>query len=249
MLLIHQWLVWAHIVAGSLALALFWLPMLAKKGSTVHRQSGRYYAYLLYGVSMSGIVSCLLVIAAPLYFKAKMLKDGVDPLLQAENIRAFWHFLGLLSLLSWVSIRQAVLVLKAGVSRSLLKQPLHLLSIVLLLPWGVYVLWLGMGRSQPLFIVFSLLAIVSAIGALRFIYRTEVSRMMLLREHIGNMLGSAIAIYTAFAAFGGRSLLGLSATGQLVSWLLPSMIGMAFIWWYNRQYQDKPQATTAVTQA
>ena len=39
MLLIHQSLVWAHIVAGSLALALFWLPMLAKKGSPLHRQS------------------------------------------------------------------------------------------------------------------------------------------------------------------------------------------------------------------
>jgi len=242
MLLIHQWLVWGHIVAGSLALALFWLPMLAKKGSPLHRQSGRYYAYLLYGVSMSGLVSCLLVIAAPLYFKAKMLNEGVDPVLLAENIRAFWHFLGVLSLLSWVSIRHAVLVLKAGVHRSLLKQPLHLLAIVLMIPWSAYVLWLGIARSQPLFIVFSLIAIASAVGALQFIFRAEVSKMMVLREHIGNMLGSAIAIYTAFAAFGGRSLLGLSANGQLISWLLPSVVGVGFMVWYNRRYQDKPQA-------
>jgi len=249
MLLIHQWLVWAHIVAGSLALALFWLPMLAKKGSPLHRQSGRYYAYLLYGVSLSGILSCLLVIAAPLYFKAKMLKAGGDPVLFAENIRAFWSFLGLLSLLSWVSIRQAVLVLKAGVDRSLLKQPLHVLAIGLLLPWGAYVLWLGIERAQPLFIVFSLLAIAAAIGALRFIFRAEVSKMMLLREHIGNMLGSAIAIYTAFAAFGGRSLLGLSANGQLISWLLPSVVGVGFIVWYNRRYQYKPKAAAPMQQA
>lgn len=245
MLLIHQWLVWGHVVAGSLALALFWLPMLAKKGSPLHRKSGRYYAYLLYGVSLSGILSCVLVIAAPLYFKAKLLKVGADPVLFTENIRAFWSFLGLLSLLSWVSIRQAVLVLKAGVDRSLLKQPLHLLAVGLLLPCSAYVLWLGVNRLQPLFIVFSLIAMAGSLGVLRFIFRAEVSKMMVLREHIGNMLGSAIAIYTAFAAFGGRSLLGLSANGQLVSWLLPSVVGVGFIVWYNRRYQDKPKAVKA----
>jgi len=249
MLLIHQWLVWAHIVAGSLALALFWLPMLAKKGSPLHRQSGRYYAYLLYGVSMSGILSCVLVIAAPLYFKAKLLKAGADPEVLAANIRAFWHFLGLLSLLSWVAIRQAVLVLKSGLDRQLLKQPLHLLPIGLLLPWAAYVLWLGVSRSQPLFIAFSLLAMASSVGALRLIFRAKVSKMMLLREHIGSMLGSAIAIYTAFAVFGGRNLFELSQNGQLASWLLPSVIGISFTLWYNRHYQDKPKAVAAVQQA
>lgn len=241
MLLIHQWLVWAHIVAGSLALALFWGPMLAKKGSPLHRQTGRYYAYLLYGVSMSGIISCILVTAAPLYFKSQFVKPGVDPLQLAENIRAFWSFLGLLSLLSWVAIRQAMLVLQTRPDRQLLKHPLHLTAIGLLLPLGGYVLWLGIARSQPLFIIFSLLAMASSVGACRFIFRAEVNKMMLLREHISNMIGSAIAIYTAFAAFGGRSVLELSATGQLVSWLLPSVIGVGFILFYNRRY---PSTTT-----
>lgn len=247
MLLIHQWLVWAHIVAGSLALALFWGPMLAKKGSPLHRQTGRYYSYLLYGVSMSGIISCVLVLAAPLYFKAKLLKEGVDPQLVTENIRAFWSFLGLLSLLSWVAIRQAVLVLKTGLDRHLLKKPLHLGAVGLLIPCGAYVLWLGIARSQPLFIVFSLLALASSLSTMRFIFRAEVTRMMLLREHISGMLGSAIAIYTAFAAFGGRSVLGLSATGQLVSWLLPSVIGVAFIVFYNRRYQQKTKTVVAAS--
>jgi uncharacterized membrane protein len=248
MLLIHQWLVWGHIVAGSLALALFWLPMLAKKGSPLHRQSGRYYAYLLYGVSMSGLVSSVMVIAAPLYFKAKLLKEGVDPSLFAENIRASWHFLGLLSLLSWVAIRQAVLVLKTGLDRQLLKQPLHVVAVAALAPWGAYVLWLGIDRSQPLLIIFSLLAIASAVTGLRVIFRAEVTKMMLLREHIGNMLGSGIAIYTAFAAFGGRSVLELSDTGQLVSWLLPSVIGVSFTVWYNRRYQDQPKTILVQSQ-
>jgi len=241
MLLIYQWLVWGHVVAGSLALACFWLPMLAKKGSPLHRRSGRYYAILLYGVSLSGLLSCLLVIADPWYFKGQMLKAGADPQRFAEQVRAFWAFLGLLSLLSWVSIRQAMLVLRAGVERRILKHPLHILAIALLLPCGAYVLWLGIGRSQPLFIVFSLIAMSAAVGTLRYIFRAEVSKLMVLREHIGNMLGSAIAIYTAFAAFGGRNLLGLSATGQLISWLLPSVVGIGFILWYNRQYQDKPK--------
>jgi hypothetical protein len=248
MLDVHQFLLIAHIIAGSVALFLFWAPMLAKKGSPLHRKSGRYYAYLLYGVSLSGMLMSAMVLIAPLYFKAKYLTPGADPAVVASNVRLMASFLGLLSLLSWVSIRQAMLVLQLPKNAMVLKTPLHLLAVVLLLVAGLYVFWLGLAKQQTLLIVFSVVAVLNAAGTLRFIFKTAPGRMEILRQHISNMLGSAIAIYTAFSAFGGRGLLDLSATGQLISWLAPSVVGVAFMMWYNRNYQDKTTSDQSTKQ-
>lgn len=237
MLYLHQFLLVAHIIAGSIALALFWVPMLAKKGSPLHRQSGRYYAYLLYGVSLSGVLMSAMVLVAPLYFKAKYLSEGADPAVVADNVRAMATFLGVLSLLSWASIRQGMLVLQLRHNAAVLKSPLHLCTLGLLLGSGLYLLWLGQNKAQPLYLVFAIVAVLNAVGSLRFIFGAEPCRNAILRQHIGNMLGSAIAIYTAFAAFGGRGLLQLDTTGQFISWVAPSVIGIAVTLWYNRSYQ------------
>ena len=54
MLFIHSSLVTLHIIAGALALLLFWMPAIAKKGGRVHVLSGRAYAIAMYIVSVSG---------------------------------------------------------------------------------------------------------------------------------------------------------------------------------------------------
>ena len=243
MLYIHKILLISHIVAGSIALLLFWAPMLAKKGSPLHRRTGNYYRLLLQGVAMSGVLMCAMVLVDPAYFKADYYGQGKDPALVSAEIRSFSTFLGLLSLLSWVSIRQAVLALQAGPARLALRRLPHIVPLVLLLVLACYVLFLGIRGAQPLFIAFSGVSLVAGSGMLWFIFCRQVSRMAILREHIGGMLGSAIAVYTAFSAFGGRDLLGLSMQGQLISWLAPSVIGVLLIVGYNRQYQDKPLRT------
>lgn len=237
MFYVYKSLVWAHIFAGSLALLLFWAPMLAAKGSPWHRQSGRWYANLLYIVSLSGLFCCVLVLMAPTYFKPEHFAPGTDVMAEIATIRLFWSFLALLSVLSWVSIRQAMLVVKAGPERLLLKSMGHLGGIALLMLLALYVFWLGWQHAQLLLQIFSGVALLSAISSLRYIYRLNVGRLEMIRQHITAMLGSGIAIYTAFAAFGGRHLLTFSAEGQLLSWLLPSVIGVSLILWYNRQYQ------------
>lgn len=242
MLFIHQSLLMLHIVAGALALVLFWGPMLTKKGSRWHRRSGNWYSGLLHVIALSGMLMCSMVLLDPAYFKAASFSNAPDPAKVAANIRAFWTFLGVLSLLSWVAIRQAILVLRSGPGRQLLRTVSHLLPLAALPCSGLYLLYLGLSRQQPLFIAFALIAIVTATNMLRFIFKAEVSKMAILREHLGSMLGTAIAIYTAFSVFGGRELLALSAQGQVVSWLAPSVIGIIFTLWYQRAYQDVPTA-------
>ncbi len=56
MFMLHSLLLKSHILLGVIALLLFWLPMFSRKGSALHRRSGRYYG--LYdescGVKWSG---------------------------------------------------------------------------------------------------------------------------------------------------------------------------------------------------
>jgi len=46
--------------------------------------------------------------------------------------------------------------------------------------------------------------------------------------HLNGMIGSGIGAYTAFFAFGGRSLLGelLPGQWQVIPWVLPTVIGV-----------------------
>ena len=70
MQMLHQFLLVLHVVCGSLALCVFWGPMLAKKGSPWHVRSGHWYNTLMYLICGAGILMCALVLSAPLVVKA-----------------------------------------------------------------------------------------------------------------------------------------------------------------------------------
>jgi hypothetical protein len=48
-----------HILAGSVALATFWIPWLVKKGARVHRRVGWVYTLAMAVVSASALISCI----------------------------------------------------------------------------------------------------------------------------------------------------------------------------------------------
>ncbi len=54
-----------------------------------------------------------------------------------------------------------------------------------------------------------------------------------------NTNGSGIGAYTAFFAFGGRALFEGSPSLQLVSWVLPALIGVPFSIWLSCKYKPK----------
>jgi hypothetical protein len=108
--------------------------------------------------------------------------------------------------------------------------------VVLTLLCALWTLWQALPRQFVLGQIFGGIALFSSIGCLRYIHRASVDRSDLLKEHIGNMLASAIAVFTAFFAFGGRKVLDLNPELQLLSWILPSILGIGATLWYNRRY-------------
>jgi hypothetical protein len=234
---IHSLLFVIHIIFGSMALILFWVPIVTKKGGLDHRKFGRHYANTMYAVAASGALMALMVIFAPLVIKHQLVNENTDTKQLVLNLRIFWSFLLYLSLLTFVNVRHGILVLKNKKQHSNMRQWPHLFSIGLLLVGGLLLFSLGITYSNTLHIIFGVLGTVLAIQSGRFCLAKSVPVNRWLVEHIGSSIGSGIGAYTAFMSFGGRSMFGNIGEWQFVFWVAPGVIGAIASARMSRKYK------------
>jgi len=238
---IHQLAFYIHIITGSVALIIFWLPMIAKKGSAKHKQYGRYFVKAMLAISISGFVMTTLVLIDPI-----AVRQPADTLNQAQlakfalNNRLFAGFLFMLSLLVFNTTRYAIAVLDAKEQRQLLRRSKFVIPFVLQLICGAIMFMVGSHYEQVLFQVFAVLCVVNSIGSLKYIFTSEVPKRSWLIEHLGAIFGSGIAAYTAFFVFGGSRLFEvfISQQGQLVLWVLPGVLGTIASIIYKKRYRQ-----------
>jgi uncharacterized membrane protein len=242
MAFLHSLLFIAHIVLGSMALILFWIPMTTKKGGLDHKKFGRYYGYVMYAVALSGALMALMVIYDPIAIKGQMMSAQTDPAQFQYGIRIFWGFLLYLSLLTYVSVRQGFAVLEARNQIQALRKVTHTLPTILLAIGGVGIFSLGVLHDRILHMVFGILGVVIGISMLRYCLKREVAANEWVMEHLGAMIGSAIGAYTAFIAFGGRQIFENLGQYQLIFWVAPGIIGSIAIRQMSRKYQTKKPA-------
>ncbi|MCU7555281.1 hypothetical protein OCL06_11845 [Alteromonas sp. ASW11-19] len=225
----YQLLVWLHVAAGGIALVLFWVPIFYTKGSPRHIQSGRLYANCMLFLSLSGAVSALMVIAAPAYFKAGLFDEGADKAAVAAAIRQFMAFLFYLCILVLTNVVYATVVLKVKANVRQLRQWRYQILPAMLLLSALGVLITGVIHSHIMFMIFSLIGLMSTVDIFRYCWRETASRNDWMRAHIGNICGSGIGVYTAFMAFGGRSLFSDLGQWQWVFWIAPAVVGSVLI--------------------
>ena len=253
MLTLHSTLLYLHIALGAIALVLYWLPVMARKGSTLHIQAGKVFYYLMLIVAGSGIVLSVIGLSDPvgIYTAGKQMT--------AEQVQRMliWRvplsqFLLLLSLLTWVTVRHAIAVLRAKDNRTLLRRWYYQGPVFAMFPLAGFVAYQGISIGMPLLIIFSLVSLTTAVNISRYVYRKTVSSRAWIIEHFGAMVGSGIAVYTAFFAAGGRRLMAelLPGNWQLVSWLAAPVIGVVALavltGYYKRKY--KVQTNKALQQ-
>ncbi len=237
--LIHSLTLIIHILAGTAAMILFWAPAIAKKGSPNHIRFGRYYVNAMYAIAASGFVMALLVIIDPIGLHSDAASNITDPEKQATVIRSFWSFLMYLSLLTVATLRHGVLVLKYKKDRKQLTRLGHLSLMTALTVLGpVLAIW-GYQIGMTLLIIFGCLGLFLGGSMLHYCFKSDLSKMQWWIEHLGSMIGSGIAAYTAFFSFGVRRLLEDYATLQLLSWILPGVIGTIVIQYLTRHYRKK----------
>ncbi len=240
MVALHSALVTLHIVVGALALCLFWVPVLARKGSPLHTRSGSAYAWAMTIVSLSGLFASLLVLVDPLGIR----RPGqlIDPAAAAELVerfRASALFLLMLSILVFASVRHGIAALRERRHPGTLTQFWHKVLVLTLGVLGVLVGALGLVIGQLLLIIFGGVSLMVSRGMWREIREAERGEANLLVAHLGGMLGSGIGAYTAFFSFGGARFFSewLPGQWQVVPWVLPTIIGTVVISRMTRRYR------------
>lgn len=242
MSLIHSTLLYLHILIGALCLLLFWVPVFSKKGSKLHNISGRGYYYSMLFIAASGIIMSTLVLIDPIAVYAStnpLPADKVEHF--AHTRRHFSSFLLLLSLLTWVTVRHAYGVLQAKADRQRLKTSEYQLPVMMLLLGAVYMLWSGWQSRTPLFMIFSVVAIFTAVNIWRYSWQKQLAERQWIIEHFSSMISSGIALYTAFFAAGGRRMLAGILIGhwQIVSWVIAPLLGMLAIILFKKHFERK----------
>lgn len=235
----HSILFVLHIILGSMALILFWLPIASKKGSLDHKKFGQYYGFVMYAVAASGALMATLVLIAPVTIKGNFLAENTDTSEFSAQIRIFWSFLLYLSLLTYVSVRQGFAVLENKTSQAPLRRAKHIAPLLALILGGMGMVALGWANGQTLHMVFGALGSVVGTGMLRYSLKQDVTSSDRVKEHLGAMIGSGIGAYTAFIAFGGRQLFSSLGELQLIFWIAPSILGAILIAYWSRDLKPK----------
>ncbi|WP_338865354.1 hypothetical protein [Myxococcus stipitatus] len=224
-----------HITAGVIGFTALWLPLVARKGSTLHRRVGWVYVAAMLVVCLTGLL-----------ISGWRFTQG-----PAERSTALFFIY--LSALSGTSVSMGVRVLRTRArttpNRNLFDLGLSALTLGLGLFTGAW----GLAVDIPLLWGFSLVGIVLGGSSLRYWLRAPQERMHWWFEHMGAMIGSGIATLTAVLVVNARHL-GIEGM-QLAVFLAPTVVGVTGLRLWVRYYRAKfapkltPRATSTETPA
>lgn len=225
MVILHTLTFYIHIVFGSAALALFWIPTLAEKGRLNHVKFGKYYNKAMYIVAASGAVTALLVLWDPVMIHGHRLSNLEYQQQWILQMRVFYGLLLYLSLLVYCSLRQGILTLRSKFDKQPLRAKGHLVPNIVLVAFAPVLFYFGWQHNQMLAMIFATLGLIVGASQLRYCLSSEAIGNRWLREHIGAQMGTGIAAYTAFFAFGGRTLIQNIGDWHILFWVTPGIIG------------------------
>lgn len=246
----HELLRLVHIVAGSLGLICFWIPIFAKKGGRVHLAAGRVFVWLAVVLVVTAVISCTWALTAPIHFAGILRELTADEVaILSANIRFFFALLGLLTTWFVASLQVGIRAIRTrknqaalGDLQTRLVVAIALLASVTAVVGGTY---LYFATTQLRYLALTGLGIFGAFDSRKtfgIFAKTEHGRMDWWYLHMESMLGLGIAFHTAFFVFGGSRIWGeLPGGWAIVPWILPTVIGVTAsnVWtgYYRRKFE------------
>lgn len=219
---------YAHIAAGTVALACFWTAASLRKGSGGHRIVGRTFLIAIVGVCLTGVG-----IAIAAFERQQPVRGTFFAYLVLITATPSW--------VAWRAIRD-----KKDVQR--FAGPLyHILGWANVVAGGI-VLAIGIRYEQLVLGVASVLGLIAGSAMLRFARKPPASRMWWLARHYGSMVAVGIATHVAFLNL-GLSHVVPAEWGTMVtrlSWFAPITLALVARVWLDRKYGvRRPVAATA----
>ena len=226
---LHTLSYFVHVGLGILALATFWTSGLSRKGSPVHRASGK-----LYLLAMAG----LLVAAVPLTVT-----------LGARNPVA-GGFLAYLIIITTTSVWTSWRAVKDKKDWARFTGPVYRGLMVANLASGLAIAYVGLfvtTQMQIIFVAFSSIGIIGAVNMWRFSRREPEDARWPLRQHLSAMLGNGVATHIAFLSIGLPKLLPFLAGSSLLNmaWLAPLVVATLAGVYLTRKYLPKRRAAAS----
>ena len=187
MALLFQGVLAVHIAAGAVALLVFWVPLVTKKGGRTHRRVGWVYVGAAATVAVTGFLSCI------------PLVSGGSPLRWRAGI-----FLAYVSVLAGASAQFGVRALRTKGRAVASRGAIDLVPPLLLVAGGVALAAFGIYRSTVLYVLFAGLGVVLGLSHLRFWLSPPAHERAWFLAHMSGMGTSCITTVTAFVVVNAR---------------------------------------------
>jgi hypothetical protein len=182
MALIFRIVLGIHIIAGAVALLVFSIPLLARKGGRTHRRAGWAYVIAAAIVAVTGIASA-----------GRLVVDDSRP--RAWRGGIFLVYVGLFAAESALLGARA---LRSQRRSDSLQNAVDVVPSLLLVAGGVALMAFGVSQAQLLFVLFAALGVGQGAMHLRSWLTQRKNREGRLLAHMSAMGTSCITTVTAF---------------------------------------------------
>ncbi len=229
----------AHILTGAVGLTLFWVPVLGRKGSPLHKSYGKIFTTALLATGLSAIGMSLCTLSDP----AGTHPNIADTTLVAGLFGWMMLYLATLTIsLIWHGLMTIRNKARHRENRRWWNVALQGAVIAAALNCARY----GLAIGQPLMMAIAIVGVASGVTNLVFIYTDHPPRLAYLKEHVKALVGAGISVYTAFMTFGLAQLLPSHAFNPTL-WAIPIVIGISIILYHHRRLAKatRPRAAAA----
>ena len=222
---LFHFLVYLHIVSGSIGLVAMWVPVVGKKGSRTHKRWGKVFAVsmLVTGTIAVGISTCTLI--APL--ETHPFWDD------AAQIRGVFGWMMLyLAVMTIMLANYGLLCIQNKRRHAANRNPVNLALQFLTFVTAANCMIQGYVLGQPLMMGIAVVGLAAAVLNTRFIFQREPPVNEWLIQHTRGLVGAGISVYTAFLAFGAVNYLPEYALNPFV-WAMPTVLGVSVLLYHQ----------------
>ncbi len=222
---LFEYLVYAHVVTGSIGLITMWVPVVGKKGSFNHKRWGKVFAYALIATGCIAIGISLCTLHSPL--ETHTFEDDID------LIRGIfgWMMLYLASMtimLAWYGL----LCIRNKRQHERNRNPMNFFLQLLTFVTASNCMVQGIVLANGLMIGISTIGLTASVLNTHFMLRSNPPMNEWLIQHSRGLVGAGISVYTAFLAFGAVNLLPAYAFNPFV-WATPTALGVPFLLYHQ----------------
>jgi uncharacterized membrane protein len=224
-----------HMTAAAVACVSMLVPVIARKGGSVHRRAGWIYVWSMAAVAVTALLLCARLMTQT---------DGA--------LRMKGYFLIYIAVLVLCGVFAGMRVLRAKHRTRAHRNPWDLSAAATLVLAGVAIAAYGFWVGQTLFVALALIGIVNGTNQLFYWLRPPTHAMHWWFEHMEIMLGSCVGTLIALFVFVGPHL-GASPT-MLGIWIGPIVLCFPGIYLWKKHYKRlfgvqaaKPRGVAAAT--